>query len=90
MPEFLIPQGLACPYRSKGDEVAFFAWLESIPGIVRFRGVGHHLVVTTGSKRISDAGLRELIALHARYNLPMAALSQFRTAKNRHLFGPRP
>ena len=86
MPQFDIPQGLACPYGSKGDESAFFAWLESIPGITKVRGVGHRLVVTTRSKRLSDAALVELIALHRRYNLSPAALKKFKTPKNRALF----
>jgi hypothetical protein len=42
--------------------------------------------VTLRSKRLSDAALRELIALHTRYKLPMRSLAQFETPKNRRWF----
>jgi hypothetical protein len=86
MAHLLIPQGRACVYRSVKDEAAFFAWLRSIPGVVKVEGVGRRLVVTLRSSRLSDAALRELIALHARYKLPMRSLAQFETSKNKAWF----
>src|SRR5205807_6379605 len=86
MAHLLIPQGRACVYFSPSDEAAFFAWLKSIPGVVRVEGVGRRLVVTLRSKRLSDVALRELIALHTRYKLPMRSLAQFETPKNRPWF----
>jgi hypothetical protein len=86
MAHLLIPQGRACVYFSRKDEAAFFAWLKSIPGVVRVEGVGRRLVVTLRSARLSDSALRELIALHSRYRLPMRSLAQFETPKNRKWF----
>jgi hypothetical protein len=86
MAQLLIPQGRACVYLSRSDEALFFAWLKSIPGVVRVEGVGRRLVVTLKSKRLSDVALREMIALHSRYRLPMRALAQFETSKNRRWF----
>jgi len=89
MPELLVPHGRACVYWSQKDEAAFFSWLKSIPGVTRVRGVGRRLVVTLRSKRLSDRALRELIALHMRYRLPMRALAQFETPGNRKWFRSR-
>jgi len=82
----LIPQGFSCIYWSQLDEAAFFSWLEAIPGVVRVVGVGNELVVTLRSSRISFAAMRELIALHVRYNLTLRGLAQFKTPKNKALF----
>jgi hypothetical protein len=86
MAQLLIPQGRDCVYLSRKDEAVFFAWLKSIPGVVRVEGVGRRLVVTLKSTQLSDAALRELIALHSRYRLPMRSLAQFETSKNRRWF----
>src|SRR6266699_130725 len=86
MPQLLIPQGKTCVYYSRRDEDAFFAWLRAIPGVVSVRGIGRHLVVTLRSTRLSDRALRELIALHARYRLPMHSLAQFETRQNSSWF----
>ena len=86
MPQLIVPQGEACRYYSPGDEAAFFAWLEAIPGVVNVRGVGRELIVTLRSNRLSDKALRELIGLHTRYRLPMRSLAQFETDRNREWF----
>jgi hypothetical protein len=86
MPSFIIPQGFACPYGSKGDEAAFFAWLKSIPSVTKVLGVGQQLVVTARSRKISFAAVAELIALHRRYGLPLDGLKIFRTPQNAALF----
>ena len=86
MASFAIPQGSECPYWSHGDELAFSRWLESIPGVKSVKGEGQELSVTLRSSRISAVALRELIALHTRYNLPMGSLAQFETATNRKWF----
>jgi hypothetical protein len=86
MTSFEIPQGADCPYWSHGDESAFFRWLESIPGVKSVKGQGLELIVTLRSSRISSLALRELIALHTRYNLPMQSLAQFETAANKKWF----
>lgn len=89
MPQLLVPQGRASVYWSRKDEAAFFSWLKSIPGVIRVRGVGRQLVVTLRSTRLSDRALRELIALHMRYRLPMRSLAQFESARNRSWFRSR-
>jgi len=86
MTSFAIPQGADCPYWSQGDESAFFRWLESIPGVKGVKGQGLELIVTLRSSRISSLALRELIALHTRYNLPMQLLAQFETTTNKKWF----
>jgi hypothetical protein len=86
MTSFAIPQGAECPYRSHGDESAFLGWLESIPGVKSVKGHGLELIVTLRSRRISSLALRELIALHTRYKLPMQSLAQFETAANKKWF----
>jgi hypothetical protein len=86
MAQLMIPQGRAYLYHSPRDEVAFFRWLKSIPGVVKVRGIERTLVVTLRSTRISDAALRELIGLHARYRLPMRSLAQFETPRNTSWF----
>ena len=60
MPQLLVPQGRACVYWSQKDEAAFFAWLQSIPGVTRVRGVGRQLVrVPCGRKRLRLIELSE-------------------------------
>jgi len=86
MTSFAIPQGADCPDWSQGDESAFFRWLESIPGVEGVKGQGLELIVTLRSSRISSLALRELIALHTRYNLPMQSLAQFETTTNKKWF----
>jgi hypothetical protein len=86
MTSFSIPQGPECPYWSQGDESAFFRWLQSIPGVESVKGQGMGLIVTLRSSRLSSLALRELIALHTRYNLPMQSLAQFETVANKNWF----
>ena len=69
-------------YFSPGDEAAFFSWLKSIPGVKGLRGTPGGLLVDLVSKRLSNSALRELIALHYRFALPMKDLQQFKTARN--------
>ena len=83
MPHLLIREGM---YFSQSDETAFFHWLESIPGVVRVVGTPDGLVVSLRSRRLSQVALRELLALHFRYGLPMNELAQFETPQNRAWF----
>jgi hypothetical protein len=82
VPTLIIPQGRDCAFYSRGDEDAFFGWLQGIPGVVKVKGVGVELFVTLRSKVLSDRALRELIGLHRRYGIPMRALAQFETKRN--------
>ena len=83
MPKLLIHEGM---YFSQLDERAFFGWLESIPGVVRVVGTPAGLEVTLRSRRLSQAALRDLLALHFRYGLPMQSLAQFETSQNTSWF----
>ncbi len=69
-------------YLSAGDEAAFFTWLQSIPGVVAVRGVGRELHVSLKSRRISQASLRELIALYSRFGGRLSELAQFENTSN--------
>src|SRR5262245_39814694 len=89
MASLVISQGSECPYWSQGDEAAFFRWLRSIPGVKSVKGQGIELIVSLRSSRISSLALRELLALHTRYNLPMQSLAQFETATNKKWFRSR-
>jgi len=79
MPTLLILEG---SYYYKSDEQHFFEWLQSIPGVRRVKGTANGLLVSLRSSTPSDFALRELLALHWRYRLPMKELSRFRTPKN--------
>jgi hypothetical protein len=79
MPKLLICEGT---YYSQLDEGAFFTWLQSISGVTKVVGTPDGLVVTLRSKRLSQAALRELLALHFRYGLSMQKLAQFETPEN--------
>ena len=69
-------------YRSKGDETAFFVWLQSIPGVLSVRGEGRELHIGLRSSRLSAVALRELLALYTRYGGDLEELAQFENASN--------
>jgi hypothetical protein len=79
MPSLLVHEGT---FYSPRDEEAFFHWLRSIPGVRRITGTPSGLQVSLRSSNLSEPALRELIALHWRYRLPMRDLRAFKTAKN--------
>lgn len=83
MPTLLIKERT---YYSQRDEDAFFAWLQAIPGVVKVVGTPEGLVVTLRSRRLSENALRDMLALHFRYGLPMRALAQFETTENSSWF----
>ena len=86
MPKLLIKEGY---YYSQLDEDAFFHWLTSISGVVRVVGTPKGLEVTLRSKRLSEASLRDLLAIYFRYGLPMRELAVFESESNRHWFRSR-
>jgi hypothetical protein len=77
------------PYYSAGDERAFFEWVERIPCVAQVKGAGTQLHIHVRRRRISDACLRELIALFHRYGVAMSQLAQFETSANRGWFSAR-
>ncbi|WP_073217345.1 hypothetical protein [Massilia sp. CF038] len=68
-------------FGSQLDEKHLFEWAMEIPGILRWEQ--DTLVVRT---ILSQASLRDLVALFSRYQIPMAQLAQFRTTKNEDWF----
>jgi hypothetical protein len=83
MPILVVYEGT---FYSQLDEASFFKWLESIAGVRKVVGTRDGLMVSLRSPRLSQPALRDLIALHFRYNLPMHTLAQFETAENRAWF----
>jgi hypothetical protein len=73
-------------FYSAADESCFLCWLKSIPGVVDVVEKSHGLVASFRSRRISQSALQDLIALHARYGLPMEGLAQFQTPMNSSWF----
>ena len=73
-------------FYSPQDEAAFFAWAQAIPAVVSVDGRGRSTNLKVKSKRISEASLRELIALHHRYRVSMRQLAQFRNVTNEAWF----
>lgn len=76
-------------YASPGDESAFFAWLQSIPGVVKVEGRGRELIIYLRSKRLSATALRELLALYVRYRGNLRELAQFENPSNSAWFRAR-
>lgn len=83
MAKLIINEGM---YYAPLDERAFFEWLQAIPGVVSVVGIPAGLEVTLRSKRLSQATLRDLLAIHFRYGLPMKGLAQFETPQNNSWF----
>lgn len=83
MPSLLVHQGT---FYSAHDEDAFFRWLASIPGVRKVTGTPEGLQVSLKASTLSEPALRELIALHWRYRLPMQDLRRFKNEKNASWF----
>lgn len=69
-------------FGSQLDELHLFEWAMQIPGVVRWE----HDTLMVKSLNLSQASLRELLALFARYQIPMNQLSQFRNPRNEAWF----
>lgn len=69
-------------FGSQLDERHLFEWAMQIPGILRWEQ--DTLVVK--SLNLSQASLRDLVALFSRYEIPMNQLAQFRNARNEAWF----
>ena len=67
---------------SQLDEKHLFEWAMEIPGVVGWEK--DQLLVQ--SRRLSQVGLRGLLALFYRYNIPMQQLLQFRSPSNERWF----
>lgn len=73
-------------YYSQGDEAAFFSWLKSVPEVSSATGVGRELHIEFSNNAVSDASIRELIAIYSRYSGNMKELAQFVTTENESWF----
>ena len=69
-------------FGSQLDEKHLFEWASEISCVVRWEQ--DTLIVR--SLRISESGLRDLLALFSRYNIPMTQLAQFQSNTNKGWF----
>lgn len=68
-------------FGSQRDEKHLFEWAMEISGVLRWEQ--DTLVVR---RNLSQASLRDLLALFSRYQISMAQLAQFRTTRNESWF----
>ncbi|MDQ8196394.1 hypothetical protein QEH59_18340 [Coraliomargarita sp. SDUM461004] len=73
-------------FYSENDELSFFEWIGKIPSIEKWEGVSDTIVLHVRSKKISNAGLRDILALFHRYKINMTELKQFMDEKNKDWF----
>ncbi len=64
------------------DEKYLFTWALEIKGVLRW----DQDTLVVRSLRLSEASLRDLVALFHRYNIPMEQLAQFRNSRNENWF----
>lgn len=69
-------------FGSQLDERHLFEWAMQIPGVVRWE----HDTLVVKSLNLSQASLRDLVALFSRYQIPMKQLAQFRNPRNEAWF----
>ena len=69
-------------FGSQLDEKHLFEWAMEIVGFVRWQQ--QTLVVRS---HLSEASLRDLLALFSRYEIPMGQLAQFLNSRNKRWFG---
>lgn len=70
---------------SQSDERIFFSWLNEIKAVRRWEGKGDSIFLQVPS-RMSDRGLRELLALFRRYRLDMRQLTRFQSTSKKAWF----
>lgn len=69
-------------FGSQLDEKHLFEWASEISCVVRWEND----ILVVKSRRISEAALRDLVALFWRYEIPMEQLAQFRNSTNESWF----
>lgn len=69
-------------FGSQLDEKHLFAWALEIPCVLRWE----QDTLVLRSKRISEAALRDLLAMFDRYDIPMEQLAQFKNSRNETWF----
>lgn len=73
-------------YCSRLDEDMFFEWISKIPGILKWDGERENLYLYVKSRRLSNANLRDFLALFYRYKVDMKQLSIFLNSSNKKWF----
>lgn len=69
-------------FGSQLDERHLFEWAMQISGAVRWE----HDTLVLKTPSVSQASLRDLLALFSRYQIPMKQLAQFKNSKNQAWF----
>ena len=69
-------------FGSQLDERHLFEWAMQIPGVVRWE----HDTLVLKSPKLSQASLRDVLALFSRYHIPMKQLAQFKNTRNEMWF----
>ncbi len=69
-------------FGSQLDEKHLFTWASEIAGFLRWE----QDTLVMRSRRISEAALRDLLALFWRYQIPMKQLAQFENERNTSWF----
>jgi hypothetical protein len=72
-------------FYSIGDELSFSSWLDQVKVIRRWEGKSDAILLHVPS-RISNTGLRELLALFHRYHIDMTQLACFQSSTNQTWF----
>ena len=72
----------AVRFGSQLNERHLFEWATQIPGVLRWE----QDTLLVKSLNLSQASLRDLLALFSRYQIPMKQLAQFKSAKNEKWF----
>lgn len=79
-PEVLVATSVS--YYDPNDESAFFGWLDKIPIVESYRGIGCDLLITL-KRKPNKNDLQELIAFFTRYEIDLVQLARFETKSNR-------
>lgn len=74
------------PFLSPWDERSFFQRLKRLKCVETFGGEGTELRIVVRNESVSDANLRELLALFFRYGVEMTQLAAFESDGNRAWF----
>jgi len=73
-------------FYSKSDEAAFFEWLDKLTCVSKYEGKGGALYIEVRPETVSEAALRELLALFHRYGIDKKQLVAFDRQEFGHWF----
>jgi hypothetical protein len=69
--DVIVLEAYGVTFWSDLDEDAFFGWLDKIPCVLKFDGVGRMLNIYVSNKKLNQYSLRELLAIFYRYKINM-------------------